>query len=52
MELVGAMITSTVDLFKLEFTLFGFTLSFWQVFLFSCVAGIVAWILWRIFIDE
>lgn len=52
MELIGTMIGATVDIFKQEFTLFGFTLSFWQVFLFSCVSSIVAWILWRIFIDE
>lgn len=52
MELIGALITSTIDVFKTEFTVFGFTLSWWQIFLFSCFTSIVAWILWRFFIDD
>lgn len=52
MEVFGSLITSVVSLFKVQFTIFGFTLSYWQVYLFSGFGGIVAWILWRIFIDD
>lgn len=48
----GAMITATVQLFSLELTIYGFTFSFWQVFLFSIAAGIVAWILAQIFLGD
>lgn len=48
----GAMISATVQLFSVEFTIYGFTFSFWEVFLFSIAASIVVWILARIFLDD
>ena len=36
-----AMITATLSLFKLEFPIYGFTFSFWNVLLFAVVAGLV-----------
>ncbi len=36
-----AMISATLNLFKLEFTIYGFTFSFWNVLLFAVVAGLV-----------
>lgn len=47
----GAVITAAVQLFSMEFTLYGFTFSFWEVFLFSIAAGIVAWVLGKLFLD-
>ena len=52
MEVIGAILASVVSIFKIQFTLYGFTLSFWQVFLFTGFGFIVAWILWRIFVDD
>ncbi len=47
----GAFISATVRLFSVEFTIYGFTFSFWEVFLFGIAAGIVAWILAKLFLD-
>lgn len=48
----GAMISATLQLFSVEFTLYGFTFSFWEVFLFSIAAGITVWILAHIFLGD
>lgn len=45
----GQLIAKTVELFSIEFTIFGFTFSLWQVFLFDIVAGIVIWFLAEVF---
>ena len=42
---LGALITWTREVFALEFSLYGFSFSLWQVFLFHIVAGIVAFLL-------
>lgn len=39
-----------VELFSIEFTLYGFTFSMWQVFLFDMVAGIIVWIIVEVFL--
>lgn len=43
------MISTWVDIMKIEFTLYGFTFSFWQVLLFNLVAGIIVWLIWEAF---
>ena len=49
---LGALITWTREVFALEFTLYGFTFSLWQVFAFSAVAGIVGRILAEVFFGD
>lgn len=49
MELFKAVIQTAVGLFKIDFTLFGVTFNFWQVFLFTIVAGIVIWFISEVF---
>lgn len=39
------LLTSTVGLFKTEFTLYTFTFSFWQVLFWSVVVGLLIWFL-------
>lgn len=39
-----------VELFQIEFTIYGFTFSMWQVFLFDFAAGIIIWILVEVFL--
>ena len=46
---VGVVFQMVVELFQIEFTLYGFTFSMWEVFLFDFVAGIVIWILVEVF---
>lgn len=48
---VGALFSAVVELFKIEFTIYGFTFSMWQVFLFNIAAGIVGWFLREVFLD-
>lgn len=47
---VGLVFQKVVELFQIEFTIYGFTFSLWQVFLFDLAAGIVAWILCEVFL--
>ena len=49
---LAALFAKTVKLFSLEFILYGFTFSLWEVFLFSAVVGIVARILGEIFFGD
>lgn len=49
MELFREVLLMTLDIFKTELTLFGVTFSMWQVFMFTAVAGIVAWMIGKIF---
>lgn len=48
---VGALFSWVVEVFSIEFTIYGFTFSMWQVFLFDIAAAIVAWFLREVFLD-
>ena len=37
----AAVCTAVLDLFRRKFTLYGFTISYWDVLIWSLVAGIV-----------
>lgn len=41
MEQFAAVCTAVLDLFRYKFTLYGFTISYWDVLIWSLVAGIV-----------
>ena len=45
----GLIIEKVVELFSIEFTIYGFTFSLWQVFLFDIAASIVIWVLVEVF---
>ena len=45
----GMLIEKVLELFSIEFTVYGFTFSLWQVFLFDIAAGIVIWALVEVF---
>ena len=49
MEYVAKFIGYAVDFMRIEFSLFGFTLSFWEMFIFICLASIILWALGEIF---
>lgn len=36
-----AIVTAVIGLFKTQFTLYGFTLSYWDVMIWTLVAGIL-----------
>ena len=52
MDTFALLMEKTMDVFKTELTLWGFTFSYWQVFAFAVVAGIVAWVLGEIFLGD
>lgn len=39
-----------LELFQIEFTIYGFTFSMWEVFLFDFAADIIIWILCEVFL--
>ena len=49
---VAALFSWVVELFSNEFTIYGFTFSMWQVFLFDIAIAIVAWLLGKVFLDD
>ena len=49
---LGALFSWVLELFTYEFTIYGFTFSMWQVYLFDIVAGIVVWFLMEVFLDD
>lgn len=52
LEDIGLMISTTVDILKIEFTLYNFTFSLWQVLLFNLVAGIVIWVIREVLLGD
>ena len=51
MENIKAMFDATLAVFQLPFTIYGFTFSFWNVFLFVIVGGMVLSFIGRLFND-
>lgn len=47
-----SLFTFTLQIFQMEFTLYGYTLSFWKIFLWSFVAGIVLWFIGGLFCHD
>lgn len=52
MEMLGSLFTHVLDLFQLEFDLFGFSFSMWQVFIWSTIATIIARIIGEVFFGD
>ena len=48
----GALFSVVLKLFQIEFTIYGFTFSLWQVFLFTAAVDIIAWVVWELFLGE
>lgn len=51
MEVIGQLMDATLNVFQIEFNIYGYTISLWQVFLFTAVTGIIGWAIGRIFGD-
>lgn len=52
MEALANLLSNTLSLFQIPINIWGFSFSFWQVFLFTCIASIVCWFLGRFFGGE
>lgn len=49
---LGVLLSWVKDVFDIPITLYGYTFSMWQVFLFDIVVGIVAFILREVFLGD
>lgn len=49
---LSALFSWIVDLFSVEFTIYGFTFSMWQVFCFDIVVAIVGWGIGKVLLDD
>lgn len=52
MEDFEKILESVIKLLTIEFNVYGFSISFWQIFLFSIVAGFVGSALYKLFGGE
>ena len=52
MEDLAVLFNAVLSVFRYEFSIYGVTLSMWQVFLFSGFAGVVAWFIGRWFLND
>lgn len=48
----ASVLSMAWNLFGMEFTLYGFTLSYKQVMLWSIAAGLIIWFIGRLFDDD
>ena len=44
MEIVGTLFIKTLEIFRIQLTIFGFTFSYWEVLVFTVVASLACWI--------
>lgn len=51
MEDFKAFILAPVQIMKVPFTIWGFTLNFWDILIWSLIAGILIWLIVRFFYD-
>ena len=49
---VGAVLETFFDVFSTDFTVYGYTFSWWNIFAFSVVASIVSYFIFRVIFDE
>ena len=49
MEDFGALVNTCLRLLQIEFTIWGFTFSYWHILLFGMFAGIMIWFLTEVF---
>lgn len=47
MEDLAATLNAAAEIMRLPFTIYGFTLSFWDIMIWSVVAGIIVFLIWR-----
>lgn len=52
MEDIATLFSVVIQLFQIEFTLYGHTFSLWQVFVFGIVASLVCWFLSEVFLGD
>ena len=49
MEDFAVMISAVVAVMKFEFMIWGFTLSFWQIFIYGLIVTVLLYLFWGFF---
>lgn len=52
MDMIPLWFSKIIEVFGSPITLFGFTFSMWEVFLFGAVSKIIGWFLSEVFTGE
>lgn len=52
MEYFALFFGYIIAFMKIKFEIFGFELSFWGIFVFTCVTSIVLWFIGRFFLND
>lgn len=52
MEIIGQMLESILAILNIEFTVWGFTLTLWKVFVFTAVSLIMSWVIWEVILGD
>lgn len=52
MQMLGTLFLKTMAVFQTELTIWGITITYWQVFVFTIVAGVICRILGEIFLGD
>lgn len=51
MEDLALLFTKTLEVMQIPFTIYGFTLSWWDIFIWSSLAAVVGYFIWRFLYD-
>lgn len=52
MEVIGLMFSIGMDLLKMDFVVFGYTLSLWNLLIYGVVVYALLWALWRFILHD
>ncbi|WP_293009015.1 MULTISPECIES: hypothetical protein [unclassified Oscillibacter] len=52
MEYIGTLFELTKNLMDTQLTLYGFTFSYWQIFIWTMIAGLILWFLGKVFLND
>lgn len=52
MEIVGQMLDSILSIMRIPFTVWGYNLTLWKVFVFSFVSIVMSRVVWGVIDDD
>lgn len=48
MDVYGKLLGEAINFMMTEFSLFGWSVSYWHIFVFECILAIIGMIVWEI----
>lgn len=52
MDVIGGIFSGIMEILRIDFTIFGHTLNLWQVFCFTFVASVMAFVVWEVLLGD